>query len=120
MEAAGPAEGKEVSEQTTETAPPDTAEWRQKIEDKIDRLAEMLKGGGKEQGSEAEPSEPASMSAEVRRELEKLRAEEERTRKDAERDAEVGELKAKVNAERPPREYRRATRVMRWDTEADR
>ena len=40
--------------ETTETAtPPDTAEWRQKIEDKIDRLAEILRGDKHEElGSE--------------------------------------------------------------------
>lgn len=98
------------------------------LEDKVDTLAgkvaqlfEMLKGGGAgDRGSETVPDQPASMSAEVRRELEKLRAEEDRARKDAERDADVSDLKAKVNAERPPREYRRATNMMRWATEDDR
>lgn len=107
-------------EKATENGPPDTAEWRQKIEDKIDRLAEVLKGAPGEQDNRPGPPEPASMSAEVRRELDKLRAEEDRARKEAERDAEVGELKAKINAERPPREYRRATNAMRWATEDDR
>lgn len=109
------------TETTTEAAPPDTAEWRQKIEDKIDRLAEILSGHGSEKGTETEPDEPASMAAEVRREVERLRGEEAKQQREAERDAEVGQLKEKVAAipEKQPREYRRSTRIMRWTTEDD-
>ena len=107
--------------ETTETAPPDTAEWRQKIEDKIDRLAEILSGSSREQGSETEPDQPASMAAEVRREVERLRQEEARTQAEADRDATVTELKDKVAAaERKPREYRKATNFMGWATDKDR
>lgn len=110
-----------MSEQPTEAAPPDTAEWRQKIEDKIDRLAEILSGGGHEQDSEAEPDEPASMAAEIRREVERLREAEHRQQAEAERDAKVGQLEEKVSAipEKQPREYRRSTNFMKWATEGD-
>jgi hypothetical protein len=82
----------------------------------------MLKGGGKEQGSEAEPDEPASMTAEIRREVERLRQAEAAQQKDAERDQAVRDLSEKVAAvpERQPREYRKSTRVMGWATEEDR
>lgn len=108
------------TETTEAAAPADTAEWRQRIEHAIAELRDMLRGSGTERGSEGEPDQPASISAEVRRELQKLRADEARVQRESERDAEVADLKEKVNAERPPREYRRATKVMRWDTEADR
>ena len=106
---------------TTETAPPDTAEWRQKIEDKIDRLAEILSGKDHDQGSETKPDEPASMAAEVRREVERLREAETKQHREEELATDVGDLKQKVAAipERQPREYRRSTRVMRWASEDD-
>ena len=112
-----------MADETIETAaPPDTAEWRQKIEDKIDRLAEILKGGShEEQGSETEPDEPASMAAEVRREVERLRDAEAAQHREQERDQQVADLSAKVSAipERQPREYRRSTRFMKWAEDDD-
>ena len=112
-----------MADETAETAaPPDTAEWRQKIEDKIDRLAEILKGGGhEEQGSETEPDQPASMAAEVRREVERLREAEAKQHREEELATDVGDLKQKVAAipERQPREYRRSTQFMKWATEDD-
>jgi hypothetical protein len=110
----------------TET-PPAPTEGESKLESKVNALADkvaqlfdMFKNGAGDKGSETDPDQPASMSAEVRRELDKLRAEEARQQREAERDAEIGELKAKVTAARPPREYRKATNVMRWATENDR
>ena len=106
---------------TTETAPPDTPEWRQKIEDKIDRLADMLSSGHAERGSETEPDQPASMAAEVRREVGRLQAEEARTQAEAARDAQLAEHDEKIKAqERTPREYRKATNWMGWATDKDR
>lgn len=99
------------------------AEKVEKIEDKIEKIFEMLKGGGSERGSETEPQgEEASVSATVKRELAKLHAEEERLRRESERDAKVDELSGKVAAipERAPREYRKSTERMGWVTEADR
>ena len=87
------------------------------VEAAIGKLKDVLTGSS---GGGQEAADPASMSEEVRRQVEKLRADEERVRRESERDAEVADLKQKVNAERPPREYRRATKLMRWDTEADR
>ena len=103
-------------------APPDTAEWRQKIEDKIDRLAEILRGDKhEEQGSETEPDQPASMAAEVRREVERLREAEAKQHREEELTADIGDLKQKVAAipERQPREYRRSTRFMKWAEDDD-
>ena len=107
--------------ETTETAPPDTAEWRQKIEDKIDRLAEILSGKSDDQGTETEPDQPASMAAEVRREVERLREAEAKQHREQERDQQVADLSAKVSAipERQPREYRKSTRFMKWAEDDD-
>lgn len=104
----------------TEPAPSGLESKVDALADKVAELFAMFKGGARDKGSEAEPSEPASMSAEVRRELDKLRAEEDRANRERELQNEVGQLKEKVNAERPPREYRRATNAMRWATEDDR
>ena len=108
--------------ETTETTPPVPAETEDRIVDRVvDRLKDILKPGDG-QATAAEPDEPASMAAEVRREVERLRGEEQARQKEADRDAEVGQLKEKVAAipEKQPREYRRSTRVMRWANEDDR
>ena len=110
-----------MSDTETGTTPPVPAETEDRIVDRVvDRLKDILKPG--EHAPAAEPDEPASMAAEVRREVERLRGEEQARAKEAERDAEVGQLKEKVAAipEKQPREYRRSTRVMRWANEDDR
>ena len=109
--------------ETTEAAPAVSAETEDRIVDRVvDRLKDILKGGHAKQGSETEPDEPASMAAEVRREVERLREAETRQHREEELTADVGDLKQKVAAipERQPREYRRSTRIMKWATEDDR
>ena len=109
-----------MADTETETAPAVPAETEDRIVDRVvDRLKDILKGP--EQASAAEPDEPASMAAEVRREVERLRGEEQARQREANRDAEVGQLKEKVAAipERQPREYRRSTQFMKWATEDD-
>lgn len=96
----------------------------EKIEAAVDKAIGKLRdvlAGAREQGTETEPDQPASMAAEVRREVERLRQEEARTQADAELHTDVTELKDKVAAaERKPREYRRATNFMGWATDKDR
>ena len=110
-----------MTDTETETTPSGLESKVDALAEKVAQLFEMFKGGAWDKGSETGPAaDPASMSEEVRRQVEKLHADEARARKEADLDADVADLKQKVNAERPPREYRRATKIMRWDTEADR
>ena len=115
-----------MAEQEQETPPANDglAEKVDKLEDKISQIFDMLKGGGSgDRGSETEPQrDEASVSAEVRRELDKLQREEQARQREAERDAKVGELSEKVASipERAPREYRKATNFMGWATQEDR
>ena len=88
------------------------------LEAKVDKLFDMFKGGQRDTGSETEPDQPASMAAEVRREVERLRAEEARQQADASRDERLTKLE--TVPERTPREYRKATNIMGWATDKDR
>ena len=111
-----------MADEPAETTPPVSTETEDRIVDRVvDRLKDILKGGGHDQGTETEPDEPASMAAEVRREVERLREAEAKQHREEELTADVGNLKQKVAAipERQPREYRRSTRVMRWANEDD-
>ena len=108
-----------MADTDTETPAPVSAETEDRIVDRVvDRLKDILKGGGE---APAEVDEPASMAAEVRREVERLRGEEQARQKEADRDAEVGQIREKVAAipEKQPREYRKSTQFMRWATEDD-
>lgn len=95
------------------------------VDKAIDKLREVLARqslpGAREQSSETEPDQPASMAAEVRREVGRLQAEEARTQAEATRDAKLAEHDEKIKAqERTPREYRKATNWMGWATDKDR
>ena len=109
-----------MTEQATEEpAAPETEgqPTLEKLDAKVDRLAEAvgkLLGGG-EKAAEAE--EPASVAAEVQRELARLKQAEDRK---AARDKEKSDLDAKLAAledkvkEKPPREYRKVENWHKW------
>ena len=110
-----------MTDQTEETRIATIDEKIQAAVDKaIDKLRDVLPGA-RERGSETEPDQPASMAAEVRREVGRLQAEEARTQAEAARDAQLAEHDEKIKAaERTPREYRKATNWMGWATDKDR
>ena len=93
----------------------------EKIEEKLDKLWEMVTGGGKNAPAAPDPPVDEGVAGEIRRELARLKADEDAQRqRDSDADARMDAKIAEKVPERPPREYRRATRLMRWDTEADR
>lgn len=115
-----------MSETTTEPAAPAEPETPpegdkvDRLEAKVDKLAEMIAGlfkGGSKPDSDAE-GEAASVAAEVKRELARLKAAEERKAKADGESAKVAELEEKVKkiAEKPPREYRRITSIL-WGSD---
>jgi hypothetical protein len=81
---------------------------------KVDQILGILAGNGRGE-PEADP-EPPSVKAEVKAELERLRkAEQAKAERDAEKDRLTAvEEKVKKVTEKPPREYRKSTRFMRW------
>ena len=92
----------------------------QSLADKVDKLWDMLTSGDKKPDT-TEADQPASMAAEVRREVERLRQAEGAEQAAAQQAADVADLKEKVAAsERQPREYRRSTKIMGWADERDR
>jgi cytochrome c556 len=103
----------------TETPAPAEPDRLAALEEQIKKLFDLFRSGDHDGGSE---TEPASMSAEIRAELEKLRKAEEAARAEQERSAKVDELSAKVASipEKRPQEYRRPTNWMGWVTEKDR
>lgn len=110
-----------MSEQDTETPAPEGSEEKRidTLEQKVDRILSMLSGGGKDDaGSESEPEPAADPKAEMRAELAKLQAAERRkAARDAEKQANEDRLK-KIEeklTEKPPREYKRSTKFMRWE-----
>jgi len=114
-----------VADTETETpAPPADTPGDDGLVDKVVEkvLAVLHREGSGNPGTGTAADEPASMSVEVRRELARLREEESRQKAADEQAAKIGELSAKVEAipEKKPREYRRATNMMGWATEADR
>ena len=88
--------------------------------EKVDKVLAMVSGGGKAAGK-GEPDPEEGVSSVVQRELARLKAaEDEKAAREA-RDKEFTEVKARVEKipERRPREYRRATNMMKWATEDD-
>ena len=120
-----------MTEQTTETsAEPDGEGERIQsltaLSDKVDRLAgmvEKLVGGGQRE-TPAEPAAEADgdtraqtrqAAAEIAR---RKAAREARAARDAESEARLKAVEDKVR-EKPPAEYRRVTRFMRWEDKKD-
>ena len=97
---------------------PTVAELAQRVDQqdsKLDRVLELLGGGGRDAPTEATPEpEPVDVGAEVRREMERLHAKEEaRAKREAEDDAKLTD-KIKQVTEKAPREFKRATERMGW------
>ena len=88
---------------------------------KVDQILDVLKGGHPEAGSESEPAAPEDTAAVVRSELAKLKAKEDaKARTDKEKADTAARLeKVEKAVEKPPREYRKVTRFMRWTGDDD-
>lgn len=85
---------------------------------KVDKIMDWIAGNKDAEPRAPEPEEePASVAAEVQRELAKVKAAEERKaardREKAEHDARLAAVEEKVK-EKPPAEYRRVTKWMGW------
>jgi hypothetical protein len=115
-----------VSETTTETPAAEVPaeptgegtdhERLAKVESAVDQILGILRGGQTAPGAET-PAEPADPRAEARAEMEKLKAAERRKQQRADEKARLeGRLSAIETAvkEKPPRDVRRATRIMKW------
>ncbi len=108
-----------TEEETTEETRIATLE---SIVEKLDRLSEAVFGGGKKDdpapapAAKAEDGDGEGVGAEVRKELARLKAAEDRKKRADEQAGEVAALKEQVKkiTERPPREYRKVTRMMGW------
>ena len=90
------------------------------IESKIDRLFDLVTGSGGEQASEPEP-EP-DVKTETRNAVAEVKRREAARQKRAEEKAANEKRLAAVEEavkEKPPREYRRVTRWMRWEDKKD-
>ncbi len=94
------------------------------LSEKVERILSMLSGSGQQDaGSESEPEEPAAdPKAEMRAELAKLQAAEKRKQareqEKAAGEARLSAIEEKLK-EKPPREYKRSTKFMRWQDEDD-
>lgn len=116
-----------MSDTTTEpAAQPEASEEKRidTLESKVDRILDMLSGSGSSgPGSETTTEEPpVDPKAEMRSELAKLQAAEKRKQAAAEaRERNESRLKAieEKLTEKPPREYKRSTRFMRWEDKKD-
>ena len=107
------------------TAPPEAGGEEGRIRtldglwDAVEELKAAVLGGGG-QGSESSPESkaPADVQAEVRAELAKLKQAEERKaardKEKADNEARLAAIEDKVR-EKPPKEYRKVERFMRWD-----
>lgn len=88
------------------------------LSEKVDKLFDMLSGQHQEQGSESEPEAAPDVKAETRRAVAEVRRREAakaaRDREKAEQDARLKAVEEKLK-EKPPAEYRRVTRFMRWE-----
>ena len=110
-----------VSEPATEPPGDGEPERIHSLDDlvaKVDKLFDWMQGNKDAEPRAAEPEgEPASVAAEVQRELAKVKAAEERKaardREKAEHDARLAAVEEKVK-EKPPAEYRRVTKWMGW------
>ena len=112
-----------------ETEAPEAAEVTDREPERIESIADLAAavralqaklGGGESRREEPEPE--ADPKAEMRRELARLQAAEKRKQA---RDAAAKEQADRLAAveekvkEKPPREYRRATRIMKWQRPED-
>jgi len=90
------------------------------LESKVDRLIDLVTGSGSEQPTEPEP-EP-DVKAETRNAVAEVKRREAARQKRAEEKAANEKRLAAVEEavkEKPPREYRRVTRWMRWEDKKD-
>jgi hypothetical protein len=124
-----------MSETETEHEVEGASEFERRIEEKVDKLADVVAGlvdraHGAAASHEADKLDrptrtvettqqhTASLQEEIRDELAKLRKQEAAEQKQA--DLEKRVAKAEKAAERPPREYKRIHHAMGWVTDADR
>jgi hypothetical protein len=117
-----------VTDASTEPAAPEVpaeptgegteAQRLDKVEDAVEQILGILKGGGGGQGTETDPEESKSQAArETRQAVRDILAAEERKksrdREAAAREARLAAVEDKVK-EKPPREYRRVTKWLGW------
>lgn len=109
-----------MTEQATEPAADGEAERVQSIDARFERLEAMIRdaiGGGSEPAPE-EPEAAPDVKAETRRAVAEVKRREQakaaRDKENAERESRLAAVEQALK-EKPPREYRKVTRFMRWE-----